>query len=127
MVNKSQRKRKRKRQLRRQFTNPNNAEIDLSERNLIKQLSPNHAEIDLSERNLMEKTTFILCVNPECCFHDKGFEYQSETGELTTCGNSEAYDLIIQCPNGHRNKVWVVINGKFKVDEVCDMNPSKNF
>lgn len=51
----------------------------------------------------------IKCIDSQCSFNS-GFEYKLKNCKLTTSDNSDAYDLIIECPNGHQNKIWVKPN-----------------
>jgi hypothetical protein len=75
-------------------------------------------------KDATERIVLIRCINPECFFHNGGFEYKLETGELTTSDNNSAYDLIIECPNGHGNKIWQMPNIKF--DDVIIVRSVRN-
>jgi len=58
-------------------------------------------------------TYIIKCINCKCSFHEVGFKYSTKKGKLTDFNDSNAYDLIINCPNGHDNKIWLLKNDNF--------------
>lgn len=67
----------------------------------------------------------IQCANKDCEYNKIGFIYKfdNDNSQLSNEDDLNAYDLRIECPNRHENKIW--INGlDIDIDEVADQKPA---